>query len=160
MNKVIVIGSAGAGKSVFSRKLGEKTGLPVIHLDMIWHRPDKTHITRDEFDRFLEKTFKEERWIMDGDYSRTLEVRMQNADTIILLDYPVETCMEGIKARVGVKREDMPWIADSIDGLKETVENYPTRELPIVYELIGKYKENREIIVLKSREEAEIFLQS
>ena len=48
MKKVIVIGSPGAGKSTFSRKLRDKTGLPLFYLDMIWHKPDKTNITREE----------------------------------------------------------------------------------------------------------------
>lgn len=50
MEKVIIIGCPGAGKSTFARKLKEKTGLPLFYLDMIWHKPDGTNISRDEFD--------------------------------------------------------------------------------------------------------------
>ena len=50
MQRVMIIGCPGAGKSTFARALAEKTGLPLIHLDLIWHKPDRTHISRDEFD--------------------------------------------------------------------------------------------------------------
>lgn len=53
MKRVIVIGSPGAGKSIFSRKLRDKTGLPLHYLDMIWHLPDRTNISKEEFDEKL-----------------------------------------------------------------------------------------------------------
>ncbi len=160
MNKVIVIGSPGAGKSVFSRLLSQKTELPLIHLDMIWHRPDKTHISRDEFDEFLQQCFKEKQWIMDGDYSRTIEIRFENADTVFFLDYSVETCLAGIQQRVGQKRVDMPWIADYLDAdLIQSIENYPNNGRGKVYELIEKYKGCKDIIVFTSRAEAKAYLE-
>lgn len=51
--KIIVIGSPGAGKSTFSRKLSEIMGVPLYHLDMIWHKADKTNISKEEFDKKL-----------------------------------------------------------------------------------------------------------
>lgn len=159
MNKVIVIGSPGAGKSVFSRKLSAKTELPLIHLDMIWHLPDKTHILRDEFDEILEENLKKDKWIMDGDYSRTIEIRLQNADTVFFLDYPVETCLDGIRHRVGKKRSDMPWIAEGLDEtLVKIVENYPDTERKIICRLIEKYRTGKNIVIFKSREEADRYL--
>ena len=49
-NKIIVIGCPGSGKTTFSRGLEEKTGYPLFHLDAIWHKADRTHISREEFD--------------------------------------------------------------------------------------------------------------
>ncbi len=161
MNKVIVVGSAGAGKSVFSRRLSQKTGLPLIHLDMVWHKPDKTHITRAEFDEFLVQCFQEKKWIMDGDYSRTYETRFEHADTIFFLDYPMEICLEGIRQRVGQKREDMPWIADCLDDfLVQSVENYRNNEREKIYELIERYRASRNIIVFHNRDEADQYLDN
>lgn len=154
MKKILVIGSSGAGKSYFSTKLSEKLNIPVTHLDLIWHKENHTHISREEFDEFLEAKFKEDQWIMDGDYSRTLEVRIEHADTIFFLDYPVEVCVEGIKERVGVKRNDMPWIAEELDeSLLNMVENYPQNERIQTLELLKKYKE-KNVITFKTREEA------
>ncbi|MFQ9394077.1 MAG: hypothetical protein ACLR2E_08270 [Lachnospiraceae bacterium] len=72
-NKIIVLGCSGSGKSTFSRKLAARTGLPLIHLDNIWWRPDQTHITREEFDQKLNEILHDDFWIIDGDYSRTYE---------------------------------------------------------------------------------------
>ena len=66
-NKIIVLGCSGSGKSTFSRKLHEKTNLPLIHLDNIWWKPDRTHISRDEFDHKLVEILKSDKWIVDGD---------------------------------------------------------------------------------------------
>ena len=73
MKKIIIIGCPGAGKSYFAKKLHKITKIPLYHLDMIWHKPDKTHISREEFDKILENIFLKEFWIMDGDFSRTME---------------------------------------------------------------------------------------
>ena len=72
MNRIVIIGCPGAGKSTFARKLAAKTGLPLYYLDMIWHRADRTVIGREEFDRQLDKLVIEDEWIIDGNYARTL----------------------------------------------------------------------------------------
>lgn len=82
MRKIIVIGSPGAGKSTFARKLRDKTGLPLHYLDAIWRRSDKTNITRDEFDSKLADILKTDEWIVDGNYGRTLEMRLKACDTV------------------------------------------------------------------------------
>ena len=93
MQKVIVIGSPGAGKSTFARKLRDVSGLPLYYLDLIWHRPDQTNISRDEFDIQLQTILGKECWIVDGNYLRTLEMRLKVCDTVFLLDFPVEVCL-------------------------------------------------------------------
>ena len=65
MLKVIVIGCPGAGKSTFARKLRDVTGLPLYYLDMLWHKPDQTNISREEFDIRLYEMVKTDRWIID-----------------------------------------------------------------------------------------------
>ena len=82
MKKIIVIGPGGAGKSYFSKELSQILDIPVYHLDNIFWNKDKTHISREEFDLKLNEILKEESFIIDGDYSRTYEIRMKNSDTI------------------------------------------------------------------------------
>ena len=159
MKKVIVIGCAGAGKTTFSEKLRDATGLPLFYLDAIWHRPDKTHIPRDEFDVILGYILAKSEWIIDGNYSRTVERRMAACDTVFLLDFPTEVCLDGATARIGKKRVDMPWIDTELDPfIKSEIESFGTKNLPVIYELIEKYSEGREMIIFKSRAEANEFI--
>lgn len=108
--KIMIIGSPGSGKSTFARKLRDKTGLPLFYLDMIKHKPDRTTIPSAEFDKKLKEILVKKQWIIDGNYQRTLEARMKECDLIILFDLPTQVCLEGVKSRIGTKREDMPWV--------------------------------------------------
>lgn len=161
MKKIIIIGSPGAGKSTFARKLKEITNLPLYHLDMIWHKPDKTNISREEFDSKLDKILENDEWIIDGNYQRTLEKRLNKCDTVFLLDFSLEECILGAKVRIGKKRDDMPWIEDKFDEeFKQCIIDFPKKKLPEIYKLLEKYKENRNIIIFKSRKEADEYLMS
>ena len=115
MKKIIVIGCPGSGKTTFARSLAEKLGISLYHLDAIWHRPDKTHITREEFDSRLTEIMTTDTWIIDGNYSRTIESRIISCDTVILFDLPVDICLEGAISRLGKERYDMPWIDKELD---------------------------------------------
>ncbi len=159
MNRVIVIGCPGAGKSTFARDLRDITGLPLYYLDMIWHKPDMTNVSREEFDRRLDDILRGNEWIIDGNYQRTLERRIIKCDTVFLLDYPTDVCLEGAKRRVGTKREDMPWVETEFDKeFGRDIEVFSRAKLPQIYELLDKYKEGREIFVFKTREQADKFL--
>ena len=158
MKKVIVIGSPGAGKSTFSRKLRDKTGLPLFYLDMIWHKPDKTNITREEFHEKLEEIMEKDAWIIDGNYQRTLEIRLQTCDTVFFLDYPVEVCLEGASSRIGTEREDLPWVETEFDEeFRQFIVDFPKEQLPQMSELLEKYKQEKEWIIFRNREEADRF---
>ena len=100
MKKIMVIGSPGAGKSTCARKLQRKTHLPLYYLDMLWHRADKTNVSREEFDARLGEILQKDAWIIDGNYQRTLEMRLQACDTVFLLDFPLEICLAGVKSRI------------------------------------------------------------
>ena len=93
MKKVIVIGCCGAGKSTFARKLRDLTGLPLHYLDMIWHKPDRTNVSREEFDAALQNILSQDSWIIDGNYQRTLDLRLAACDTVFFFDFPVEECL-------------------------------------------------------------------
>ena len=148
MLKAIVIGSPGAGKSTFARRLRNLTGLPLYYLDMLWHKPDQTNITREEFDTLSNDIIKKDSWIIDGNYQRTLAERLKACDTVFLMDYPLETCLSGAESRIGKKREDMPWVESEFDEeLKQWIIDFPDKQLPQIYELLNKYRKEKEIII-------------
>lgn len=160
MKKIIIIGCPGAGKSTFARRLQEKLNIPLYYLDMIWHKPDKTTVLREEFDMHLQEIMRQDEWIIDGNYQRTLEMRLQAADTVFLLDYPVEVCLAGARERVGKKRVDMPWMEEELDeGFRQWILDFSKEQLPVIYDLLKQYEKERKIFVFKSREEAERYFR-
>ena len=159
-NRVLVLGCPGSGKSTFARRLREITHLPLIYLDSVWWRADRTHITREEFDSRLEELLSGDSWIMEGDYSRTYEKRIAVCDTAIVLDPGMDACMRGIIDRIGKARPDIPWTEQALDPeLVEQVRNHRETARPRVYELIEKYPE-KQVIILKDRKEAEAWLSA
>lgn len=158
MKKIIVIGCSGSGKTTFAEKLRDKIGIELFYLDAIWHRPDRTHISREEYDARLSEILALDSWIIDGNYSRTIETRMAACDTVLLFDLPVDVCLEGAISRLGKARYDMPWIDTELDPkLKRDIEEFPSKNLPAIYALLDKYSD-KNITVFKSREEADEFL--
>lgn len=160
MLKIIIIGSPGSGKSTFARKLRDITNLPLYYLDMLWHKKDRTNISREEFDEKLEKILKKDKWIIDGNYQRTIEMRLKECDTVFLMDYPLEVCLSGAEERVGKKREDLPWIEEKIDEeFKQIIVDFSKNKLPQICKLLEKYQQNKNIVIFKSREEADNYIK-
>lgn len=158
MQKVIVIGCPGSGKTTFAERLNIITGLPLYYLDAIWHKPDKTHISRENFDKSISAILNTAEWIIDGNYSRTLEIRLEQCDTVFLFDLPTEVCIQGATDRLGKGRYDLPWIDKELTpSFKQSIQDFPRNSLPRIYELIEKYSKNRQIIVFKSREDVDVF---
>ncbi|HJS52811.1 MAG TPA: DNA topology modulation protein [Pyrinomonadaceae bacterium] len=164
MKRVIVIGSGGAGKSTFARRLGEVTGLPVIHLDSHFWRPNWEPTPKDEWKAKVEELIKGETWIIDGNFGSTRELRMQAADTIIMLDLPRRVCMyRAIKRAIlyyGKKRPDMG------EGCTEKIDlefllwiwNYPKQGKLRAFEEFER-QTNKRLITLKDSRDIESFLK-
>ena len=158
MKKVIVIGCPGSGKSTVSRALHNKTGIPLYHLDMMYWNADKTTVEKSVFLERLSDVLEKDKWIIDGNYGSTMELRMAACDTAIFLDYPLDVCLDGIKERRGKPRSDMPWIETEEDAeFIEFIKNYNEQQKPKVLELLEKYRD-KNIIIFGSREQADAFL--
>ncbi len=159
MKRIMVIGCPGSGKSTFSRELSKQTGIPIYHLDMMYWNPDKTIVDKSVFRERLAKAISQEKWIIDGNYGSTLELRMEACDTVIFLDYPLEVCLEGIQMRKGKPRPDMPWIEEDEhdEEFLNFIKNYQHDSKPKVLSLLQKYY-NKSIFVFKERKDADKFL--
>lgn len=158
MEKVIVIGCPGSGKSTFARNLKNHVGLPLIYLDMLFWNGDKTTVSREEFDKRLDTVLKSQKWIIDGNYSRTLELRLQCCDTVFFLDLTTEECLEGIKQRTGKARPDMPWVETEEDKeFIEYVKDFKVTQRPKIISLLEKYND-KSVITFHSREEIDKYL--
>ena len=111
MERILIIGCGGAGKSTLARQLGKKLDLPVVHLDTLFWKPGWVQESREEFDRKLSVELEKPKWILDGNFNRTMPQRMAKCDTIIYLDFPRLTCLMGVVKRIvttyGKVRPDM-----------------------------------------------------
>lgn len=160
MKRAIVIGCPGSGKTTFAEKLNKITGLPLYYLDAVWHKPDRTHISREEFDQRIQEIFVTNEWIIDGNYGRTVEKRLRECDTVFLFDLPTEVCLQGATERLGKGRYDLPWIEKELDPeFEDFIKGFSKNSLPKLYELIEKYKAEKQVIIFKSRKEADDFLR-
>ena len=161
MQKILVIGCSGAGKSTFARRLRDSTGLPLYYLDRLWHRPDRTHITREEFDRTLAEWLARPAWIIDGDYSRTLQIRLEACDTVFFLDFPLEVCLAGVENRRGAQRPDMPWVEEELDAeFLQYILDFGQAQLPAIRAMLEPYRGRRQILTFRSRAGADAWLNA
>lgn len=159
MKRVLIIGCPGAGKSTFARKLAAKTGLPLIYLDMIWHRSDRTTVSREEFDESLERILKSDNWIIDGNYIRTLPQRLAACDTVFYFDLPTDMCLAGAIERLDKPRVDMPWYDDVLDDeFRQWILDFNSEQAPVIEILLSTYKGR--VVVFDSREAADKYIAS
>ena len=159
MKKIIVIGCPGSGKSVFSRALHDKTGIPLYHLDMLYWNEDKTTVEKAVFLDRLSEVMSRGSWIIDGNYASTMEKRMRECDMVFFLDYPPDVCLDGVRARMGKERSDMPWIETEDDEkFLDFIRTFSDNVRPEILELFCKYRD-KSIITFKDRKEAAEFLE-
>lgn len=165
MERVLIIGCGGAGKSTLARQLGEKLNIPVVHLDKLFWKPGWVESSKEEIDEKIRMEMAKPQWIMDGNYNRTLPQRVQYCDTVIYLDFSRFACIRGVLKRVittyGTVRPDMgegcPERFD-LEFLK-WVWNYNKDKRASNYALLNEATHAR-TIVLKNRKMVKHFIQS
>lgn len=159
----MIIGCSGSGKSTLARALKDKLGLPVVHLDQLWWQPGWKMTEKENFDHQLQMAVDMDRWIIDGNYNRTIPMRLPKCDTIIYLDFSRWECLLGVFQRIltnyGKVRPDMA------DGCPERFDweflqfvwNFNKNNRVRNYTYLAQAK-HAEKIVLKSRREVKAFL--
>ena len=158
MERVVVIGCPGGGKSTFARALAEKTGLPLYYLDTMYWNADKTTVEREVFLARLAEALEKDSWIIDGNYISTMEMRLEKCDTVFFLDFPTELCLDGVRQRLGKPRCDIPWIETEEDvEFMEYIKDFAQNQRPEIIALLKKHSD-KSIIVFHDREESDSFL--
>lgn len=166
MKRVAIIGSGGAGKSAFARALGERTALPVIHLDRLFWRPGWTEPPEDAWQAIHAELIQPDRWIIDGNYGSTMESRLVAADTVIFMDLPRLACLRGALQRHW--RHRAGGRPDMAPGLKERIDfeflwwifRYPDTRRPAVLARLAKLPATTQVIRIRSRRQAREVLDS
>jgi adenylate kinase family enzyme len=162
MKKVLVIGSCGAGKSTFAKKLSKCTGINLIHLDQEYWKPNWVRTNSDVFKKKVAELISGDEWIIDGNYNSTMGMRISAADTIIFLDFSRWICLyRTLKRRLRNNR------VDTISCCKESVTfeiikwvtwTFPRINRKEILSRINKVKKEKDIIILKSNKQLKNFL--
>jgi adenylate kinase family enzyme len=165
VERILVIGSGGAGKSTFSPKLGEILGLPVIHLDTLFWKPGWVETPKDEWATRITAEIQRPRWIIDGNFGGTMEIRLAACDTVIFLNLSRWICLwRVLSRRLRYHRKGRP---DMTAGCPERLDfqflkwiwTYPTAKAPQILERLESLKATANIFVLRSPQEVEAFLE-
>jgi len=107
-SRIIIVGNNGSGKSFLAKRLADISGLPLVHLDLEFWRPNWEKPPKEEWIKKQMELISEEKWIIDGNHTDTMELRFESADLIIFLDINRFICMASVFIRNGKKRSDMP----------------------------------------------------
>jgi adenylate kinase family enzyme len=166
MRKVLVIGSSGAGKSVFAAQLAERTGLPLIHLDALYWSPGWVKTPKDAWTRTVDELLARDAWVMDGNYAGTLDRRLDACDTAVFLDLPRTLCLwRAVKRRIIFHRRSRPDMREGNDErltwqFIRWIWTYPRERRPGVLAKLAALRSDQRAVVLRSRTEIETFLRA
>ncbi|WP_274362315.1 DNA topology modulation protein [Paenibacillus thermotolerans] len=156
MTRIMIIGSGGSGKSTFAAELGNVLQIPVYHLDAYYWKPGWVPTPNDEWDQFLNQLVQEDEWIIDGNYGRTLDIRMKKSDVIIFFDLsPWITTCRVIKRRITYHGKTRP---DLHEGCPEKLDwnfiqwvwNFRKTKKPGILEMIRKCGKDKRVIVFQN----------
>lgn len=140
---------------MLARKLGRQLGLPVTHLDVLFWKPGWVEPDRDEWEALNRELVQGERWILDGNYGGTMEIRLAAADTIVLLDPPPLLCIWRVLRR---RRRDEPVSARRLLEFLAYIWRYRRTRLPAVEERIARHGAGKQVHVLRTRRDVRQFL--
>ena len=164
MQRVVVLGCGGAGKTAVSNALAERTGLPVVYLDRIFWRAGWQPTPRDEARAVLDVTIAEERWILDGNWLSVGDARFERADTVVFLDIPRTTCLARVIRRaVRDRRTGRP---DLPEGCREGFDwtflkwiwNFGRDDRPRILETLAAFSGT--VVHLRSAHEVKQYVES
>ena len=165
LERIMIIGGCGCGKTTLSKKLSDKLNLPLIHLDRLYWRDYWKAVPDHEFDRQLLQELTNPRWIIDGNITRTIPLRLEYCDTVIYMDYSRIRCVYGVISRViknyGKSRPDMGgYCPERFDyAFLKSVWNFNKRNRAGYYEMLSS-KKGLKLIIIKNRRQAVKFSNS
>lgn len=166
MRKIVIIGSSGAGKSTLSLQLGERVKIPVVHLDFHHWQAGWIEPPKDVWRKRVEELVRGDSWIIDGNYSGTLDVRLEACDTVIFMDMPRTLCLWRVMKRLATYRKTKR--PDMAEGCFERFDfefikyvwNFPNRSRKSVIEKLERFAKDKKLVHLKTRKDVESFLKN
>lgn len=162
--RIVVIGSAGAGKAELAQAIAQRLRIPFYPLETYYWRPGWERPSDEEWAAQVSTLAARDAWVMSGTFPATLEMRVARADWLVYLDLPMPVCFfRGLKrmlSRTSPKGDELaPGCPRRFDGaLLRFIWNFPADVAPRLMSLIGRERRNRAIFILRSKREVEDFL--
>lgn len=165
--KIVILGSAGSGKTTLANYIAKKTGIEVVHLDKVFWLPNWEVRPKEDWTSIMEELVQKESWIMDGNYINTLKTRLENADLVIMLDIKTSICVLSVIYRTFIghfkRRKDLS------DGCKDAFDEkfkdfiewtkmFKTAYFPKLIDLCMKH-ENIDLKLFRTRKSAKKFVE-
>jgi len=162
VDRIVIVGCGGSGKSRLARILGTALGITPVHLDGLYYDRDWKPLNKEQFAALQRDLVAEPRWIIDGNYASTLPIRLAVADAVIFLDLPARACLRGIiqrRLRHGGGQHDAVGVYDRITwGFIRYIAGYRKQMAPRVRQLIAGHAGDAQVVVLRSRHAAQRYL--
>jgi len=152
MNRVVILGRGGAGKSTLAQQLSEKLGAPAIELDSIFWKPGPRPTPQTEWAAIQHQLVSSDRWILDGDlgpYDNDLALRISAADTIVVLDFSLWRCTWRTLRRSRENGEYWRWLY-----------HYRRTSFPTVLDVTARHADHAAVHILHNPTEVRRFLKT
>lgn len=156
-NRISIIGGSGSGKSTLANILSKVLDIPAIHLDAINYNANWVEIDKNERDEIISSKSKEDKWIIDGNYNKTLKERLDRADLIIWLDYSTFAHLKGVSKRIiknfNKEKFELPGCRERFDfTFIKYVITYNKKKRPKVLELLNDVPDYKLLVFKKQKD--------
>lgn len=162
-NRISIVGGSGSGKSTLCNILSKELGLPAIHLDAINYEPNWVEIDKTERDNIILSKAQDDKWVIDGNYNKTLKERFDKADLIIWLDYSTLKQLHGILKRYFTTRNsERPEIPGCKEHLKpefiKYVLTYNKKKRPVILDYLKDVPKEK-VLIFKHQKDLNAWLK-
>lgn len=165
MKRIMVVGCCGAGKSTLAREISRITGLQLIHLDQLFWLPDWTEPDKQEWTETVRSAAAADYWVIDGNYSSSLDIRLERADTVVFLDRSRWTCLLRVLKRNFTYLGRTRW--DMADGCRERLSwqflvyvfHFNDTRRPVLLRKLRDLAGDREVVILRSDRQTQTWLE-
>ncbi|TFH05303.1 MAG: DNA topology modulation protein [Candidatus Thorarchaeota archaeon] len=166
LRRILILGPSGSGKSTVGKRIGKILGIPIVHLDMHYWKPNWVETPKDEWPGKVKDLIASKIWVMDGNYTSTLQMRAKAADTLIFLDMTRGLSYFRVVSRYlrnrGKTRPDVT------EGCPEKIDmdfirwiwDYPRTKKPVILRFLEKLKSSKNVYILNNQNEIEAFLKA